>query len=223
MSARIIVIDDDVTFATYVRAALGRYGHRVTAFESARDGVWAVASTAPDLVILDVMMPEMNGWEVCQRLRVISDVPILMCTALGYGLNAAKGLSLGADDYVTKACLPQELHARVKALLRRAALMRAVPVPPLFVVDDALHLDLERKMAWLGGQTVKLSPLEFQLLAYMAHSQGQTAAYDELWSHVWDYAGVPDKGLIQRTVSNLRRKVGKERITSVRGHGYCLN
>ena len=127
MPADTLVIGDDAIFAGYVRKVLRRYGYQVTACHSARDTVWTAAENPPDLVILDVVMPGMDGWEVCQCLRTISNVPILMCTALGDSSSAIRGLSLGADDYVGKERLIEELHVRVEALLRRARWTHSAP------------------------------------------------------------------------------------------------
>jgi two-component system response regulator MprA len=222
MTAKIIVVDDDPEFPLYLRAVLAHSDCQITAVGSALNAVSAVINADPDLVILDIMMPHINGWQICKRLRTISDVSVLICTVLTGSTNVAKGLQLGADDYVSKLCHVEELQARVEALLRRAKPASVQQAPRLVDVGNGLSLDLERRAAVVRRQVVELTPIEFQLLACLAQRQGQATSYNELWQEVWGYDDLPDKRVIHKALSRLREKIGKDKLVCVRGWGYLL-
>lgn len=222
MTAKIVVIDDDPDFVGYVREVLVHSGYRITGVCSPLAALRVVADADPDLVILDIMMPHVDGWEICRRLRAISDVPILMFTGLGGSSHAAQGLQLGADDYLDKSCCIEELRARVEALLRRSKRSSPSKGPTHIIVDDELRLDLGKRAAIVQGRVVRLTPTEFRLPACLAERPGHLRTYAELWCEVWNYQGLTDKGLIQRTVSNLARKVGRDKIRCIREQGYYL-
>ena len=158
MAVEIVVVDDDLNLVGYIREVFAHRGYRIAGVCSARDALQVVVNTDPDLVILDILMPHIDGGETCRRLRTISDVPILVFTVLGGNANAAKGLGLGADDYLDKLCRVEELRARVEALLRRSKRSPASREPRLHVVGDELSVDFEKRAAIVRGQMVELTP-----------------------------------------------------------------
>jgi DNA-binding response OmpR family regulator len=223
--ATILVVEDERDLNALVRQHLEDEGHRVL---QAFDGPSALVLAEvehPDLVILDWMLPQLDGLEVCRRLRRQSIVPILMLTARVEEVDRVLGLEVGADDYLTKPFGIRELMARVRALLRRIELMRdagagsSAPV----LVDGGLRIDIGEHVASVDGRTLELTPKEFDLLALLVRNAGQAFARDYLLERVWglDYAGI-DTRTVDTHVLRLRKKLGRldERIETVWGIGY---
>ena len=215
------MVDDEPSVREIVSAYLEREGMTVTL---ARDGVEALEKAResdPHLVVLDLMLPKLDGLEVCRRLREERDVAVVMLTARGEELDRVLGLELGADDYVTKPFSPRELTARVKAVLRRAG--REPSGRPLVAGD--LRLDPAGRRATLAGDDVNLTALEFDLLQALMSAAGRVFTRDDLIERVWggDYPGV-DR-VVDVHVSSLRRKLGggERFIATVRGVGYRFN
>jgi DNA-binding response OmpR family regulator len=223
--ATILVVEDERDLNALVRQHLEDEGHRVV---QAFDGPSALVLAEvehPDLVILDWMLPQLDGLEVCRRLRRQSIVPILMLTARAEEVDRVLGLEVGADDYLTKPFGIRELMARVRALLRRIELMReagAGPSAPV-LIDGALRIDIGEHVASVDGRTLELTPKEFDLLALLVRNAGQAFARDYLLERVWglDYAGI-DTRTVDTHVLRLRKKLGAldERIETVWGIGY---
>jgi DNA-binding response OmpR family regulator len=222
--ARVLVIDDDADIRGLVAELLGRAGHSVEEAEDGRSGLRALHKTPPDLVVLDVSMPELDGWQTLERIRDVSAVPVLMLTARGEELERVRGLKAGADDYVVKPFGSQELVARVEALLRRA------PAPGPAVLqerydDDRLSIDFARRAVTFDGAEVSLTPLEFKLLAAFVRHPRLVLSRDQLLELVWGDAHGVSGDQVKLYVGYLRRKLAPEDptvvpIETVRGFGY---
>ena len=222
---RVLIVEDDHKTADIVRLYLERDGYAVTSAYDGMAGLEAARSEPPDLVILDLLLPRMNGLDVCRRLRNECDAPIIMLTALSTEQDKLAGLELGADDYVTKPFSPRELCARVKAVLRRTSEGNDAPQPPLTFRD--LFLDPERHVVTVGGVAAHLTRTEFQILAVLLREPGRLFNRGQLVERAlgYDYDG------LDRTVDvhirNLRRKIEPDPdsptyIRTVYGIGYKL-
>jgi DNA-binding response OmpR family regulator len=219
------VVDDDPNVAEVVSRYLEREGFGV---EVARDGHTALdraLAVPPDLVVLDLMLPGIDGLEVCRRLRALAPVPVVMLTAKGSEADRVVGLELGADDYLAKPFSPRELTARVKAVLRRAQGPLAAPASgPLRLVDGDLAVDVAARQARIGGDVVALTSRELELLVFFMRHPHQAFRRDELLQGVWGYR-VGDTSTVTVHVRRLREKVepdpgAPQRIATVWGVGY---
>ncbi len=222
--ASVLLVDDDPKIRELLRLYIEREGHRTIA---AADGEMALASALrqrPDLVVLDVMLPGLDGFEVCRRIRETSDVPILLLTARSGDSDKVVGLDLGADDYVVKPFSPRELMARVRALLRRRRIDRSEDEPVL--VADGLEVDPNAVEARLDGESLELTPFEFRLLLGLMRRPGRVFSRDDLIDAIH---GDDDPGIIDRTIDvhlgRLRRKLHDDAndprfIATVRTVGY---
>ena len=206
MSAKVLVIDDDPGLLTLLRLGLGREGFTVVTAETGREGLRRAYETAPDVIILDIMMPDMDGWQACQRLRNVCDTPIIMLTARTGQADVLKGLSLGADDYLTKPCSFDELKARIRAALRRAR-MGSPPTRRAAYDDGNLHIDLVNSVVTRRGEPVHLTPTESRLLMYLVNQAGRIVPHEELLSSVWGPGCVEEKGYLSVYICYLRRKI----------------
>jgi DNA-binding response OmpR family regulator len=219
-----LVVDDDRTVSDVVRRYLERAGYEVTLSGDGPDALAAYARDRPDLVVLDLMLPGLDGLEVCRRLRGEPDgVPIVMLTALGEEADRVLGLQLGADDYVTKPFSPRELVLRVQSVLRRSGPTRAADAPEE-LVDGALSVDVSRRIARLGGEELSLTVREFDLLVFLMQHPGRAFKRTELLEHVWGWT-FGDQSTVTVHVRRLREKVEVDpaqprRIVTVWGVGY---
>ena len=220
---KILVVDDDIELLGLIGFALRQAGYLAI---SASDGGAALAAferEQPDLVILDVNLPDTNGFEVCRRIRAESRTPIMMLTVRSGEEDQVRGLDGGADDYLTKPFSPRTLLARVRALLRRAEIDRPAPL-----AAGDLALDVERQAVSVGGAApVRLTSLEFRLLQYLLVNAGHTIPTEKLTTHVWGYRGVGDRQLLKQLVHRLRQKIERnpaepEYVITVAGVGYLL-
>ena len=221
--ARILVVDDEVPILDLARGYLERDGFAV---DTAADGPAALAAVHagnPDVVILDVMLPGIDGIEVCRQLRTFSDAYVLMLTARGEEIDRIMGLTVGADDYLVKPFSPRELVARVKALLRRPRSGTSVaPATP-----SGLDLDEPRRAVHVDGVPVELTAIEFDILALLAREPGVVVRRQAVLDDVWGREVVADNHLIDVHVANLRRKLGDDPaqprfIETIRGVGFRL-
>ncbi|CAM3570182.1 response regulator transcription factor [Nocardioides zeicaulis] len=221
--ARILVVDDDATVREVVVDYLRAAGHDV---REAVDGAGALdemAAHPSDLVVLDVMMPGIDGLEVCRRLRQASEVPVVLLTALGEEQDRVVGLETGADDYVTKPFSPRELVLRVDSILRRTSGSATSDVPPV-LVDGDLVLDRGRRLVTLAGRETPLTARELDLLSFLAAHPGVAFSRDELLRHVWGWS-FGDQSTVTVHVRRLREKVEVDptaptRLLTVWGVGY---
>ena len=220
--AEVLVVDDDVTVREVVVSYLRAAGHGVREAGDGQQALDVLDQEAADLVVLDLMMPVLDGLETCRRLRATSDVPIIMLTALGSEQDRVIGLETGADDYVTKPFSPRELVLRVESILRRTAATQTEPVE--ITVDGDLTVDAARREALLGGEVMPLTVREFDLLRFLASHPGIAYSREELLSHVWGWS-FGDQSTVTVHVRRLREKLEKDptsptRLVTVWGVGY---
>jgi DNA-binding response OmpR family regulator len=221
---KILIADDDRDLLSLIAFALTQAGYIV---EQAADGGEAVKlfeSAAPELVLLDINMPVANGFQVCERIRARSHVPIMMLTVRGEEEDLVRALELGADDYLTKPFSPRTLIARIKALLRRAGLENAAPV-----ASGRVRLDLDEHTVKIGENApVRVTKLELRLLQMLLANAGHTVGTDRLLLHVWGHRGAGDRQLLKQLVHRLRHKLERdpaapEVLQTAPGAGYRLN
>jgi DNA-binding response OmpR family regulator len=216
----VLVVDDDLTVRDVVRRYLELAGHQVALADNGEDALAWIASHRPDLVVLDLMLPGIDGLEVCRRLRQSSTVPVVMLTALGEEENRIAGLQLGADDYVTKPFSPRELALRVSSVLRRAA----PPPAAASVVDGDVRLDVNARRATRAGADLSLTTREFDLLAFFLTHPGEAFTREQLLEKVWGW-DFGDQSTVTVHVRRLREKIETTpakptRIATVWGVGY---
>ena len=215
-------MDDEENIRFLLDVALRHLGFDVELATTGREAIDKVASTKPDLVVLDVMLPDLDGFEVCRRLRAEgSRTPVLFLTARDATEDKVRGLTIGGDDYVEKPFSLEELVARVQAVLRRAGL--AQPDATLRCAD--LELDDDAHRVVRAGNEVALSPTEYKLLRYLLVNQGRVVSKTQILDHVWEYDFGGDAGVVETYVSYLRRKLDQTEprlIQTVRGVGYSL-
>ncbi len=215
--ATILAVDDEEDIRELLRHLLERAGHAVRLAADGRAGLRAFHSEPPDLVILDIMMPELDGWQTLERIRDLSDVPVLMLTARSTELERVRGLRAGGDDYVTKPFGRQELVARVEALLRRS---RGPAQTHDAYTDDEIEVDFAQRSVKLRGAQVVLTPLEFKLLSAFVRHPDQVLSPDQLIELVWGDPARGSRAQVKVYIGYLRRKIGAERIETIRGFGY---
>ncbi len=221
---RILVVDDDATVAEVVERYLRREGYDVETVGDGRVALERALSDPPDLVVLDLMLPGMDGLEVCRRLRALAPVPVIMLTARGDESDRVVGLELGADDYVAKPFSPKELVARVRAVLRRATGPIGPNTGPASHEDGDLRVDVAARQATIAGEVVGLTAREFELLAFLIRHPRQAFRREELMTHVWG-TRYGDSSTITVHVRRLREKIEPDpsnptRIATVWGIGY---
>lgn len=226
MTDRILIVDDDLTLIELLSQCLEKTGYKVLSATNGIDGLQMVYKNKVDLIILDVMMPRMDGWETCSRIREISDVPIIMLTAKDEEADALKGFQCGVDDYVTKPFSFAELTARVKAILQRARKAPPDKQRRVYVFDE-LVVDADNSQVTVRGKPVSLTPTEFQLLLNLAENAGRILSHEQLLSQVWGPEYVGETGYVKRYVWYLRQKIeddpsNPQYILTERGFGYRL-
>ena len=225
MSERILVVDDEPAIGDAVAYALRASGFEVDTFADGESALEAARATGYDVLVLDVRLPGLSGIEICRRLRDESDVPILILTAMDAEVDRVLGLEAGADDYVTKPFSVAELVSRVRAILRRRELDRAAGGGIRRI--GSLELDVNRHDVRIDGRTIRLTPSEFRLLAFLAQEPERVYSRREIMQHLWDSTYVGDQRACDIHVSNLRRKIEEtagrpRRLVTVRGVGYKL-
>ena len=215
---RILLVDDEERFATAVRQGLEAEGLAVDLAHDGNEGLWMARSNDYDAIVLDILLPGLNGYRICAELRDGGNwTPILMLTALDEDLDEAEALDTGADDYLSKPFSFVVLVARLRALLRRGA----APRPAVLEVGD-LRLDPAAHRCWRAGQEVELTTKQFALLECFMRHPGQVLSKTALREHVWDYAFADSSNIIEVYVGQLRKKLGVARIQTIRGAGYRL-
>lgn len=223
---RILVVDDEPRYLRLIRFNLEAAGYRVTGAANGEEALSAVAQQPLDLVVLDIMLPGQDGFQVCSRIREVSTVPIIMLTARGSDEDKVKGLHLGADDYVVKPFSAQELLARVEAVLRRAHMV-GLPPQPVCLAVGGLQIDLLARRVLAGGHELRLSPTEYRVLHYLAVNSGRVVHHDELLEKVWGPGYRGEYELLRVTVWRLRKKLEEDPqrprvLATVAGVGYLL-
>jgi two-component system OmpR family response regulator len=227
MAGKILIVEDDTNLRETLKYNLHKEGYE---FATASDGEQAIEvarKEKPALIILDIMLPKMNGFEVCRTLRKEMTVPILMLTAKADETDKIVGLEIGADDYITKPFSMRELLARVRALLRRAKITDTPLALPMSIKIAELEIDIARHKAFLSGMPLELPPKEFDLLAFLAKNKGLVFSREQLLEKVWGYDYAGDTRTVDVHVRWLRQKIEKdaahpEHLITVRGTGYKL-
>ena len=221
---RILVVDDEERMVRFIRLNLEQDGFRVTEAYRGSQAVDKLRSALPDLVLLDVMMPDMDGFEVLRIIREISSIPVIMLTAKGEEDDRVRGLELGADDYVTKPFSPRELVSRVRAVLRRTETAGG-GTHGLIEVDDRLKLDFDRHEVWVDGKLVNLRPTEYRLLYHLVQNAGWVVSHDQILANVWGYEYRDEPHYVRLYINYLRKKLEEDPanpkyILTERGVGY---
>ena len=216
--SRILIAEDEPAIADAVAYALRAEGFEVDAVTDGEAALEAVRRNGYDVLVLDLMLPGVSGIEVCRRLRAESAIPILMLTARTAEVDRVLGLEVGADDYVAKPFSMPELVSRVRAILRR----RDLDLGDIQLKRGGLELDVRRHVVTADGMPVRLTPSEFKLLELLAREPERVFSRRELMAHLWDSSHTGDQRAADTHMVNLRRKIGPERIVTVRGLGYKL-
>jgi DNA-binding response OmpR family regulator len=221
---RILVVDDEERMARFIHLNLEHDGFQVIEAYRGMQAIQILRDSLPDLIILDVMMPDIDGFEALKLIREVSSVPVIMLTAKGEEDDRVRGLELGADDYVTKPFSPRELVSRVRAVLRRNEAV-GIPTKELIEVDERLKIDFGRREIWVEGKLVKLRPTEYRLLYHLVQNAGWVLTYDQILSKVWGYEYRDEPHYVRLYVNYLRQKIEKNPadpvyILTERGVGY---
>ena len=221
---RVLVVDDEPRMIRFIRMNLELEGLEVVEATDGQIALEKVRDTLPDVVVLDVMMPELDGFETLRLLREISSIPVIMLTAKGEEDDRVRGLELGADDYVTKPFSPRELVSRIKAVLRRAEMPPTVERAPIRV-DDRLQIDFGRREVLVEGKPVQLRPTEYRLLYHLVSNAGWVVPHEQLLAKVWGYEYRDETHYLRLYINYLRQKLEKDPsdpqyILTERGVGY---
>jgi len=219
----LLVVDDEENLRSMLSAALRHHGFEVSVAADGREALAAIEETKPDLVVLDVMMPDLDGFEVCRRLRADNNhTPVLFLTARDSTEDKVRGLTLGGDDYLEKPFSLEELVARATAVLRRAGAMK--DDTSILELED-LSLDDDAHIVLKAGENIHLSPTEYKLLRYLLINQGRVLSKAQILDHVWEYDFDGDGGVVETYIGYLRRKLDTtdpKLIHTIRGAGYTI-
>jgi len=221
---KLLIVEDDADLVRALEVYFSRVGYEIVSAADGLEGMQTLYNERPDIVILDIAMPKMDGWEVCRRIRELSDVPIIMLTARVQEDERVKGLKLGADDYVVKPFSLKELEARLEAVLRRAPDASERREGPLFA-NDELVVDAERLLVTHHGERIDLTPTELRLLLFLAENVGRVLTHRQILDKIWGNDYSDDVDYVKLFVYRLRRKVEPDPkqpryIISERGIGY---
>lgn len=214
---RLLIIEDDPLLLRSLSAGLREEGYAVDTAADGEDGLFKALSLEYDCIVLDGMLPVFDGWEVLKRMRVEKTTPVLMLTARDAVPDRVRGLDCGADDYLTKPFDSDELLARIRALIRRSSGQAS----NLIEIGEIL-MDTAARSVRLRGEPVSLTPREYSLVEYLALHRGQVVSRTELYEHLFDEDDDTLSNLLDVHVSNLRKKLTSDFITTRRGHGYCI-
>ena len=220
----ILVVDDEKRMVRFIRLNLEQDGFQVISAYNGTDALDQVRKNLPNMVLLDVMMPDIDGFEVLKKIRLASSIPVIMLTAKGEEDDRIRGLELGADDYVTKPFSPRELVSRVRAVLRRTEMIGG-DTSNIIEVDDWLKLDFNRREIWVDDQLTQLRPTEYRLLYHLVQNAGWVVTHEQLLTKVWGYEYRDEPHYVRLYINYLRQKIEKdpakpEYILTERGIGY---
>ncbi|GIK75965.1 MAG: DNA-binding response regulator [Chloroflexota bacterium] len=223
----VLVVDDEEPLRHLLQVSLQRQGYTVAVARNGREALDVVASRKIDLVLLDIMMPEMDGFTACAELRKRTDIPVVMLTALNRPDDIVHGFNLGADDYITKPFTFREVEVRLQAILRRVYWSQERPDPSILVGNEIV-LDDERHEVVVRGEPVHLTPIEYQLLRFLMTQPNRPVSKDMLFQQVWGYDLVGGTNLVEVAVRRLREKIERDPsqpvyLLTVRGAGYKFN
>lgn len=225
MASRLLIVDDDPTLLRFLAEYFQREGHAVDSAGSGQQALRLFYASRPDLVVVDVMMPGMDGWEVTARLRELAETPVIMLTAKSAEADKLRGFRLGVDDYVTKPFSLAELGARVAAVLARTAATREAS--EAVYRAGPIAVDMKKREARLDGTLLELTPMEFRLLACLAQRAGEAVSAEELLQQAWGSYRRESTSALRRYILFLRKKIeddpqSPKRLVTVRGYGYRL-
>lgn len=223
---KVLIIDDDADLRQLAGMLFKKAGAQIFTAQDGLEGISKLFICNPSLIILDVVMPEINGFEVCQRIRQVSDIPIIMLTSLNHERDMLKGLEAGADDFLSKPFSPEVLLARAKTVLRRS--LKGSPPSSNYEFNNGhLSIDIDRRQVLVEEKRLKLSPIEFRLLVYLARHAGKVLTFDHILTNVWgtEYKGSMD--YVHVYISHLRNKIEENPknpryILTVHGIGYMF-
>lgn len=222
---RILVVDDEPRMIGFIRMNLELEGHQVIEAHTGLEALEMLRTQLPDVILLDVMMPEMDGFETLRMLREFSDIPVIMLTAKGDENDVVYGLELGADDYVTKPFAPRVLSSRIKAVIKRYKAQATSPSEAILKIDDRLSVDFNQREVIVNGERVKLRPTEYRLLYHLIENAGWTVPHEQLLAKVWGYEYRDEAHYVRLYVNYLREKIEEDPshpqyILTERGVGY---
>ena len=221
---KILAVDDEQRMVRFIQLNLEQDGFEVITAYNGKDALEQVRTQLPDLILLDIMMPDINGFEVLKKIREVNNVPVIMLTAKGEEDDRIQGLELGADDYITKPFSPRELVSRIRAVLRRTKSFTDDQVD-LIEVDERLTIDFSRREVWVEGQKVDLRPTEYRLLYHLVQNAGWVNTHEQLLSKVWGFEYQDEPHYVRLYVNYLRKKIEQDPsnpkyILTERGVGY---
>jgi two-component system KDP operon response regulator KdpE len=221
---KILAVDDEKRMVRFIQLNLEQDGFQVITAYNGKEALEQVRTQLPDLVLLDIMMPDINGFEVLKKIREVNTVPVIMLTAKGEEDDRIQGLELGADDYITKPFSPRELVSRIRAVLRRTKSFKEDQVD-LIEVDDRLTIDFSRREVWVEGEKVNLRPTEYRLLYHLVKNAGWVNTHEQLLSKVWGFEYQDEPHYVRLYVNYLRKKLEEDPtnpkyILTERGVGY---
>jgi two-component system KDP operon response regulator KdpE len=221
---KILVVDDEKRMVRFIQLNLEQDGFQVVTAYNGEEALDQVRTQLPDLVLLDIMMPDIDGFQVLEKIREVSTVPVIMLTAKGEEDDRVRGLELGADDYITKPFSPRELVSRIKAVLRRTKSFQE-DQEDVIDVDDRLTIDFSRREVWVEGEKVDLRPTEYRLLYHLVKNAGWVNTHEQLLTKVWGFEYQDEPHYVRLYVNYLRKKLEKdpsnpEYILTERGVGY---
>ncbi len=221
---KILAVDDEKRMVRFIQLNLEQDGFQVITAYNGSQALEQVRTQLPDLVLLDIMMPDISGFEVLKKIREVNQVPVIMLTAKGEEDDRVKGLELGADDYITKPFSPRELVSRIKAVLRRTKTFQEDQVD-VIEVDDRLKIDFSRREVWVEGEKVDLRPTEYRLLYHLVQNAGWVNTHEQLLSKVWGFEYQDEPHYVRLYVNYLRKKLEEDPsnpkyILTERGVGY---
>jgi two-component system KDP operon response regulator KdpE len=221
---KILAVDDEQRMVRFIQLNLEQDGFEVITAYNGKTALEQVRTQLPDLILLDIMMPDINGFEVLKKIREVNNVPVIMLTAKGEEDDRIQGLELGADDYITKPFSPRELVSRIRAVLRRTKSFTDDQVD-LIEVDERLTIDFSRREVWVEGQKVDLRPTEYRLLYHLVQNAGWVNTHEQLLSKVWGFEYQDEPHYVRLYVNYLRKKIEQDPsnpkyILTERGVGY---
>lgn len=221
----ILIVDDEERMVRFIRLNLEQDGFSTAEANSGMEAMQKLRDQLPDLMLLDVMLPDIDGFEVLSMVREISSIPVIMLTAKGEEEEKIRGLELGADDYITKPFSPRELVSRIRAVIRRAESISSASARDIIEVDDSLKLDFGRREVWLKGKLIKLRPTEYRLLYHLVQNAGWVMTYDQILTKVWGYEYRDEPHYVRLYINYLRQKLEEDPanpkyILTERGVGY---
>ena len=221
---KILAVDDEQRMVRFIQLNLEQDGFEVITAYNGKDALEQVRTQLPDLILLDIMMPDINGFEVLKKIREVNNVPVIMLTAKGEEDDRIQGMELGADEYITKPFSPRELVSRIRAVLRRTKSFKEDEVDQI-IVDDRLTIDFSRREVWVEGKKVDLRPTEYRLLYHLVQNAGWVNTHEQLLSKVWGFEYQDEPHYVRLYVNYLRKKLEEDPsnpkyILTERGVGY---